>query len=142
MLTCHERHWHHEPPSRSDALQGLPGRLPATRQDPGRGLGVVSQKGPREQSAHELLASSPLDSHTLGTHSSKDPWPGGDRGLKLHVLGEAFFPTLARTGDVSDLRTLDHGMGTHGPSHPWLGLQATPYSALCPQEAETVPAPV
>lgn len=65
-----------------------------------------------------------------------------ETGLKLHVLGEAFFPTLVRTGDVSDLRTLDHGVGMHGPSHPWLGLRAAPHSAQCPQEAETVPAPV
>lgn len=70
------------------------GHLPATRQDPG-GLGVASQKGPREQSAHELLASSPLDSHTLGTHSSKDPWPGGDRAKAPRAGGRL----LSHTGE-------------------------------------------
>lgn len=146
MLTCCERHLDHEPPPDLMHFRAS-GAPPPHTPGPRRGCGWRHRRAPRrEQSADGLLASSPCpppppDSHTLGTSSPKDHQQSRARGLKLQVLGEALFPTPARTGNVSDLRTLDHGMGIHGPSHPWLGLRATPHSTPCPQVAETVPAP-
>lgn len=108
--------------ARSDALQSLRGTSPPHARPP-EGLWVASQKGPTPGAECRWIAGfqslpQPPDSHTLGTSSTKDHQQSGARGLKLQVLGEALFPTPARTGDVSDLRTLDHGMGIHGPSHP------------------------